>query len=1043
MADPRNLQQNRTPAFRSTGMFDDLIPEQNRQPRNPFDQFDEPQQPTPENPYRKYVQPTPDNPYEKYRQPNPFDQFDPPRPGMFDDLIPEANRPTAKSGMFDDLVAEAQQQKQRRTDRLNTATYLGQRADRGLADVLGAPVDLATAAINAGATLADFVARLAGGSVPYRAPTDNIGSSEWIADKAAGAYEGLGGHVVPPEDVSAATRIAGEGARFGAAGLAGGTALSSRAAQTAGQAPGRAASLLDGLAMPYRNSTAPLVGDVAGGIGSGAAVETLHEFAPDSIQGPLADIAAAMAGGAAGVTAATATGGALKATGRTARNMTVGKGEQSAPMRPDRSRHYTGAEMDQAARSVQTQASNPAAAARAIDDEIAALAPNASPGELPTVGALTDDPGLALLEREARARNPKPFIERDRAVAGRAGEMVRSVAPEGSSADDFTRAANQLDTGNVTDARQRLTQAERSRLRADIDARTETARVAENAGQGVKASEALDREITDKSLRPMQERKNEAFRAIDPDRTVTRDATPLIEAAGEIRDTLGRLNDPSSILPQQTLRRIEALAAGETVETVPTGVLDDAGNPITRTVTTQTGDGTITYGELNALRPELSAAVIKARQAGDFALADNIQRLQSAVNAETKRLAGETTPAGQRAAEAQRIYGEEFAPVWNVGPGDEARRFRRDFNVDRDARTTTPPSATAGRFLRKGEPEKAQSLRRVIESLPDRSAANAEARRYLSADLAESGVIDNATGRMRPDALKRWRNQWGGVLDTVPGLRDEIDDLVTRVDAGEAKLNGFGQDVRRAEQALDDAVKNKGALGLVLGKDPVNAVSSVFGAGDPEKAMGEIVGKLGTNSRARDGLKTAVADYMQQKVTRPALERTNDASRPVAFEALEDLFNRHEATLAKVYSAEEMNALRQAHRLLKPSRAVSGSGRAGALYDSKRSEQAWRLLEGGLKAKFGILKGGGILRTIRIFTEALPNSGDAISEIVYRMHFDPELARHLLTRPTKEINTPAWNKKLNRLLAVAAGGRNEGDQERQPLEITVTPGRSN
>ena len=52
MADPRNLQQNRTPAFRSTGMFDDLIPEQNRQPRNPFDQFDEP------------------------RQPNPFDQFD-------------------------------------------------------------------------------------------------------------------------------------------------------------------------------------------------------------------------------------------------------------------------------------------------------------------------------------------------------------------------------------------------------------------------------------------------------------------------------------------------------------------------------------------------------------------------------------------------------------------------------------------------------------------------------------------------------------------------------------------------------------------------------------------------------------------------------------------------------------------------------------------------------------------------------------------------------------------------------------------------------
>lgn len=63
-------------------------------------------------------------------------------------------------------------------------------------------------------------------------------------------------------------------------------------------------------------------------------------------------------------------------------------------------------------------------------------------------------------------------------------------------------------------------------------------------------------------------------------------------------------------------------------------------------------------------------------------------------------------------------------------------------NADRGGRTLSPPSATAGRFLRPGEPEKAASLRRIIDSLPDPKAAEKEARRFLAADMAEGGVID-------------------------------------------------------------------------------------------------------------------------------------------------------------------------------------------------------------------------------------------------------------------------------------------------------------
>jgi hypothetical protein len=60
---------------------------------------------------------------------------------------------------------------------------------------------------------------------------------------------------------------------------------------------------------------------------------------------------------------------------------------------------------------------------------------------------------------------------------------------------------------------------------------------AAGAGQKVDASRNLDAQIVDQSLRPMQERKNTAFAAVDPDRTVVRDAAPLVDAAKAVRDS--------------------------------------------------------------------------------------------------------------------------------------------------------------------------------------------------------------------------------------------------------------------------------------------------------------------------------------------------------------------------------------------------------------------------------------------------------------------------------------------------------------------------
>ncbi|MER9494163.1 hypothetical protein NKI86_20300 [Mesorhizobium sp. M0320] len=998
---------------------------------NPFDRFD--------------------TPAAKAKAPNPFDQFDdpagvPPRApqgaGMFDDLIPKQPQAgpvgQSRSGMFDDLIPAQPQAGANPFDQFdtqppqvpgsgyvqpltpevgmpegraaagtpeptieNSLRYVMQKADRGVADFIGAPVDLTTAGLNLSLAAADRGARILGGDgVDYRFRQPFMGS-DWIASKAAKGHEAVGGKLVGPESVSPNTRMIGEATRFGTGAVLGGASLASAPVQAATQAEGRLAPILGGYAAPYRDAPRALVGDAAAGAGAGATVSSYDDYVPDWMKerlGSFGPMVAALIGGIGGAGVHSVGSGAKDLAETVGRDLVVGKADPAAPVYADAGRRFSRSEMDEAARAVQAQASNPTQAAATIREGAADARQFASEGQLPTTGALSGDVGLTLLEREARSKNPKPFIERDRATNARASQIVSEMAPPGSNSRDFTDAAANMRQSREAAAQAELASAKSAEQGAAEQMKTAAAPFAAGAGQKVAASRNLDTHVVDQSLRPMQERKNAAFASVDPDRTVVRDAKPIIQAAQSIRQSLGRLNDPSSVLPMRTLDRIAALAP-------------DAG-----------GTGTISFGELNALRPELAATLAKARTAGDFALADNVQALQQALNRETERLAAESTPAGVRAAEAQRIYSQEFAPVWNRGPGDEATRFRRDVNADRGARTLSPPSATADRFLRPGQPEKVESLRRVLNSVPDPAAAQVEVRRYLVADLAESGAIDPASGQFRPDALRRWRNQWSDSLDAAPGFKSEIDNLIGSVNGGAERAGSLAAGVRGAESRLSDTVKNRGALGLAIGKDPVNAVSSVFQSGDPANAMKSIVGEIGTNKRALGGLKSSVVDYLAQRVTSPAVQRTSDAARPIDFNKLENLFNEHETTLAAVFSPEEMNTLRQAHRLLKPQKELSHPGSAASLYERKKSEEAWNLLEGGLKARFGVLKGGSILRTVRIFVATLPNKDTAVRDIILRMHFDPELASHLLGRNVK-VDTPLWNHKLNKLFAAAAGAR--------------------
>ncbi len=397
---------------------------------------------------------------------------------------------------------------------------------------------------------------------------------------------------------------------------------------------------------------------------------------------------------------------------------------------------------------------------------------------------------------------------------------------------------------------------------------------------------------------------------------------------------------------------------------------------------------------------------------------------------------GPTADAARGFVAARQGWREEVAPVYSRGRGDPASDLRRDVNLDRANRSNTPPSATIGRFAQPAAPEKMASLNRVLETTQNPEQAREAVRTFMLSDLAMSGVLDTATQALRPNSLMQWRQAWGSTLDQIPASRgsnrttfaEEIDDMIDMAQQGERLTGGLAEAVNAARRNLTDAQVNTGALGLVLGHSPPNAIRDILGSADPETNMRALVDELGGNLPATEGLKAAVREYLIDKATQPAAgyKTLPGDGAPVSFAKLSQLFNEHENILSMVYSPTEMNRLRLAH-----GRLNALANRAQGATVGSQTAARWNSLLTGVESIarpiYGQLQTGGIMRTLRLWGEQMPSSAAAADRLVGQMYFNPELATMLLTRDVR-AGTPAWNSRLNQLLGAAEGVR-EGDQQ--------------
>lgn len=841
---------------------------------------------------------------------------------------------------------------------------------------------------------------------------------------------GLGDLIIPESEMAPHERIAKTINEFGGGALTGSTGLL-KAAPAIKEGAQRAGKLVPELFRPAASAidsnTAGrlLVGDTAAGAGAGAALQGSQEFGvSDEVGqrfGPEAELftnmLATLVGGFGGNFAgrlATGTAGealqAIKGGRPRPENVDLGKGKQPSDV-----------ELDTAAFVAQNEASNKGGALNRMGDRVDELSTdpafadtgNLRPDEFPTTGALTQDRGLAALEQRARSANPVAFAERDANQAAVKTRVTDAVAPEGDGrafTDEFEgrAATRRAEAAGKIDEAQGIADdlAAVSRKQGD--------ELAAEGAQGPRAAREID-EVVSGTTEAEQASKNALFN--DPAIAGERRGLTFLQEALDAETASG--GGPASEIPGNFKARIRRLR-----ETDP-----ETGEVIS--------DGSLSVDDLQKRRQELSGIQADARRKGNFALADSAGRLKKAIADDFEALAAEGGPAGEAAQKALDNFATRFGPTFARGRGDAGTEFRAAFNQSRFERTNTPPSATANRFIRPGSPERAESLQRIIALSEDPAAANKAAREFLLADLVSGGVVDSKTGAINGVKLGKWRQKWGDeTLDTAaPGLAKELRDLADNV-AEEGVLSKSIKDEIAAAKAaakLTETEITKGALGFALGKDPKAAVNKIFKGEDSERAMAAIAREIGDDEVAKAGLKQAVREWLLDTKNNPASGVGKDRAVNVA--NLSAFFDANAGTLGEVFSPTEMNKLRQVQKLLADEeilRAASGTGNVAQTPRAVQGQKVERAVEATLKLKFGVLKGGGIMRALKIGRESLPgNDFEAnVNKLIEQMALDPELAAHLLKRDLGPSGAP-WNATLQRLIGVTESAKAVRENEDQ------------
>lgn len=869
-----------------------------------------------------------------------------------------------------------------------------QSAGRGVADLVGLPVDMAELALNAPISLADLIPGI---DIDFRFK-NSFGGGESKDTEAL-----LGDILIDREDMTPQERMGHSINRFATEGLLGGTLLS-KAAKTDNVLP-------SSWTAPHKApgaSSRVVVGDTAAGAGTGAALELYDQNIPEEAQGFFTELIAGLLGGLGGANAARI------ADMKPGRNLAerASANPDVLPVDPDTALPYSRGDVRRAATLYQDRATSPAASKRRIEEYLAEV----DGGPTPTTALIADDPGLLAAERQARVSRGAPeFIEADRRVMDDVSERVRGVRPRSGDPNAARVEAGQQINDQLLQSQQRVNDA-RTQL-ADVNQQNEDLAIGAGSGPSIDAaSRELDRSIVDNTYGPRRSYKNELYNAAasDPNTVV---GTENVRSAAQRQKAESDRTNPV-LRDTQSERLAEAFGAGS----AQVSMADGGGAP---NLDRQLQDAMMERNRLSDIESE-------ARAQGQFGRADTARELRQGINEDIRDAAASGTPGTEALASADNYYRERFAPYFCNGT--VSPNFFR--NIDRDPTRTTAnavPEATARKFLTTGPTARAAAadLAQILSISPNRKEGLAAARNYLIADAAGKGIIRD--GKIHETALARYISLRQDALSQIPEVKAELEGLLQAVREGNQASNAAAGELTAAMDAaqLSQRQIDQGVLKLVLDSEPRKAVQGILRRSDPQEAMAEIVREFAGNPDAQRGWKAAVADYLVEQVTTASNAAVSPDQATVSLAKLRNTFGKNRGALAEVFGPEEMQSLQQVQTRLKVlsnrgAQASSGSATAESLGGLRGVLRAFAAPVGTLVTlRSGALQGGSYERRVNLIADQFPDANGSALKVIQRAHFDPELAKHLLEFPTDDAQVYTWSKKLNQLISVGAASRDD------------------
>lgn len=861
----------------------------------------------------------------------------------------------------------------------------GQAVGRGVADMIGAPIDLLNFARTgaAGAVNTILPENMEFNPVPIE-----TGSSDSIANAFGGVVEDTGYPVRDPADMQGSEKTIYNMIRFGAGAGAGGASMAARANKL--KSTGKE---LGPLTKPYEGAPVrQVLDDVATGVGAGYGSSVAEDIAPDSTA---AQVAGTLAGG--GITSSATR--SLESVAKYPFKKGEGMIKQELPDGTNETRRT----VRDASRNIQGMASDPEKASQNLK-EMNRIADENGVTRLST-GVAADDIGLSLEENRRRVRNGQPYLERDQKIRTETSDAISNLRDPNADIEAPQQLARQERDRQVGEAKKvadqaqkNLSTAEQQAINIDRDTEAFVDPVRQERGRGAEASKQLDDQIgSEGALGERTKVKNQKFDEAAGDQVT--DITPLKESIDKVEkriNALGGLGQETG-LPGDFVQRVKSLS--EKGEKVP-------------------------LKDVSGIRKNITSSIARARQAGNFDLVDDLSTLKKDVN----KVVDETASF----EDAQKYYREEYAPFFAQGYGKKYR----DTIQRSSERTGKADSGRIAEIFLNGTPDAAEDLKRIVDIAPDPKAASAAVERYMAADLASTLGANPS-----PRSIANWIKNRSAQLDQFPDIKKKFEVLQKKVGSQEMKKDQLKLEIDQISNQFKRAEKNtiaterrinKGVLGTLINDDPDRYVKNIMSGDDRLQKLDEVNKLIGKNEQARAGLKRAVTEHLMDELTGTNVKMTDGVDGPIQYAAIAKLMKKNEDALIKVYTPQEMNVLRRSQKILGQygnlsKRATTGSDTA------EKTRLGKVALETGLRLKYGVLKAGGIMRTVKDAVAQLsPNSQyNKTDSVVARAMLDPELAVHLLDTPVSEISKPKWNKKLQFLITGMAGGREVGDEDEE------------